>query len=365
MKFEQAYQEAFSQVNVSEETKQEVLNMKKNENCGKSFGFRRAVVLAAAVLTLMAVTVTAFASEEIAGWVKTFFVAYSGELSDRQGELLAEKEQPILDSQTVDGWTVELKSAITDGNIGMLVFDLKGPEGTNAGKYDFGNVIKNLAATKEETVITWPGGIYQFRGWCTLILDDGDGLDNTKRIIMRLEPDKTLSPVDPFGPDAEYRIYFKDLYKDGKHDGKGNVVGELAAEGSWDFTVTFPQNTDEAMELLTEPVTVTGYFWNLTESEYSTMEAPVLLTSVELRNLTVTLYFETNGGNVLFSAPVENAPDIDPVVVLKDGRTIKLDSFGDSSSCKTYVAQAPIVLEEVDYLQMADGTVIPMPEITE
>ena len=67
----------------------------------------------------MAMTVTAFAAEDIALWFRTYFANRNEqELSQEQIAYLEENEQVIGQAQTIDGWTVELRSVIHDERMG-------------------------------------------------------------------------------------------------------------------------------------------------------------------------------------------------------------------------------------------------------
>ena len=46
-----------------------------------------------------------------------------------------------------------------------------------------------------------------------------------------------------------------------------------------------------------------------------------------------------------------------------DGTTLRLQPHGNSGNGSvTFIAEQPIVFEDVDYLLLADGTIIDMPE---
>lgn len=358
MKNETEYRKVFSQVKVSDQIKMEVLNMKKQEFRKNSVGFRRLVVLTAAVLVFMALAVTAFASEEVSGWAKTFFLAFAGELNQKQADYLAEMEQPILDSQTVNDWTVELKSAISDGNVGFVVVDFKAPEGMDVWKYGFENTMDHL---KKSPVIL-PEGVSQFMGWGFHWLEDGDGLANTKRMVWLLDPDEKQSKVDTFGPDVEYGIYLENIVDTSIESSDGEIFGDVIVEGQWNFEFTFTEAGSESRELLKAPVEVTGYFDKEAVKEWVFVEAPVQLTSVELRSLTVTVFYEATGDIPGFFHLAEDGETaVNPKVFMKDGSYIELMSIGANSfGYQTLIAAAPIVIENADHILFADGTVIPV-----
>ena len=71
---------------------------------------RKLAVLIAAVVTLMALTVTAFAAEEIAGWFKQYFSRNTENgLTPGQIEYLDEHEQIVGESQSHNGYDLKLK----------------------------------------------------------------------------------------------------------------------------------------------------------------------------------------------------------------------------------------------------------------
>ena len=57
------------------------------------------------------------------GWFQQIFSARSETpLSSEQIQYIQNNEQPVGQSQTIDGWTIDLKSTISDGRLGYLVF---------------------------------------------------------------------------------------------------------------------------------------------------------------------------------------------------------------------------------------------------
>ena len=89
---------------------------------------RRIVVLIAAIISLMAVTVTAFASEQISSWFRQYFSrnAENG-LTPGQIEFIEENEQVIAETQTHDGWSLELKSVMSDSNAVYAIVGITAP----------------------------------------------------------------------------------------------------------------------------------------------------------------------------------------------------------------------------------------------
>lgn len=391
------YREMFSQVTASPDTYRRVMEMKterKRAYAGR--GLARAA-LVAALVALMALTVSA--SETVQNWFIGFFADQSQEeLSQGQVAYIEENAEVILDSQTIDGWTVELRSAMHDGVYGYVLFHVEGPEdmvlpewaekdGNVRGQILFGNGgipgkgENHGAPTFFEYQEELKYGGYGFRP-----LEDGDGLRNTADFMVTLNPDMKRSTIDPFGPDAVYRFCFEDIvwtwndvdyqdelietkypgqefYQFTEEETKRIHLWENLAEGTWEFEIVFSEmdcNTD-SVELLTEPVKTLATLFG------DDFEEPKQVTvhSVQLRSLSVTIACADGVPVMDFSLFEEDEP-IYPCVVLKDGTQINMicSSSNGSGTVSMYLEQ-PIVFEDVDYIRMADGTIIPMPEMTE
>lgn len=397
----QEYIEMFSRITASEETYQEVMNMKNRKK--QAFpAKRRIAVLIAAVLLLTAMTVTAFASEDIAGWFRTYFAGRNEEkLSEEQISYLEEYERIIGQSQTIDGWTVELRSVIHDERMGYIILGVTGPADAviqpelddnenRVGDFNFGNFTTSAFEKDAPELVTPSRGIV-FGSWGGQWAEDGDGLANTKNFVITLNPDLDRSSVDPFGEDASYTIhvenivweymnllYYQELMTE-EYMGSVNVMltdaqtkelycEEVLAEGSWEFTVSFADGesqSGEYVELITEPVSTnaTVYYRDGKEiTDYDSLDTQIQLTSVQLRHLTVS--FRCSEAVGIFGLGKNDGKDtLYPCVVLRSGTEIRLMPYGSYSAGWVILeAEAPIVFEEVAHIRMADGTIIPMPE---
>lgn len=396
----QDYVDMFSNITASEGTYQEVMNMTKEKK--QVFpGKRRMAVLIAAVLLLTLMTVTAFASEEISGWFRSYFSRNGQELSGEQIEYLKENEQIIGQAQSIDGWTVELRSVIHDERMGYVILGVTGPEEAviqpeldenenRVGDFNFGNFTTSAFEKGAPDLVTPSRGI-AFGSWGVCWSEDGDGLANTKNFVITLNPDLDRSSVDPFGADASYTIHLEDIvweyqnllyyqelmdekYASSVHTMLTNAetqelyCEELLAEGSWEFTVSFANDeiqSGEYVELLTQPVSTkaTVFYRDGNEiTDYDSLDRQIQLTSVQMRHLTVS--FGCSEAVGIFGLSRNDGDEvIYPCVVLKDGTEILLMPYGSYSAGWVILeAKAPIVFEEVSHIRMADGAVIPMPE---
>lgn len=349
---------------------------------------RRFVVLLAAVIALMAVTVTAFASEAVTSWFRQYFGAKTEEtLTPGQVEYIEENEQVIAEAKEENGWTVELRSAISDGTKAYIIIGVTAPEGVNLEPrvengslkdwYGAGNAVTTLMDVVSPSIpdlSVEENYYYQLSyGW----REDGDGLANTMNMVFELvigrcHPNEECSLKEPFGADVDFTIHIEDIVREyddeeyrrelmeGKYAGQTDVMFtpeetqrlrqvETLVEGTWDFTVNFGEN-GEGVELISEPIAVYAYVWDEEDPDNmfdgKRVYQEVTITSFILNPLSAVI--QCNDSSANFG---------DMYAVMEDGSRVLLKDYGTSIE-----AEIPIVLSEVDHILMADGTEIPMPE---
>ena len=386
---EQEYREVFSQVRASQNLTRRVMNMKTKRNQNLlSRGLARAA-LVAALLALMAISVSA--SETVQNWFLDFFKDKSdGELSQGQVEYIEENAQIISDSQTIDGWTVELRSAISDGTKAYIIIGITAPENVNLEQTMIDGVAQDWFGPENgsmhgdgmQGLVSWSAKSLVLESYRYGLEEDGDGQNNTKNLVITLNPNLEWHP-DPFGSDIDWYIHIENIvhqfedaeYRrelmEGEYAGQTDVVFtgeetqrlykvEVLAEGEWDFTVNFAEH-EAGVELLSQPITVTmdvlRQFGNGIE-DYNNFREAVTVTSVVVRPLSVTLSYQDCNG-----APGFMNFDVEPCCVMLDGSRIILHNYGGGGTGNMILeAETPIVLDDVDYILLPDGTIIPMPE---
>ena len=83
----------------------------------------------------------------------------------------------------------------------------------------------------------------------------------------------------------------------------------------------------------------------------------VTVTSFVLRPLSATIHYECDGG-----ANFNDHKEMRVYAVMKDGSQVELEDYGGGGrGFAVLTAKAPIVLENVDYILLADGVRIDMP----
>lgn len=340
----------------------------------------RIAVLVAAVIALMAVTVTAFASEQIGSW----FLQYFGKQADTpltsgQIEYIDENELPVGEKQERNGWSVELRSAITDNTKGLIILGVTAPEDVSLETHytEDGIAFSRLNMVEdwkkpviypagfEEDVITW------------FFMDDGDGLKNTENFIIEVQPKPDGGFRNPFDPANQWKVVLNDLVRitddvellkeisneQGEYCYEGNIsTTEVLLEGDWEFAFSFrPKSAKEAdREMLTAPVITKGYVYKRYgdgDGEYSYVLEDMTVTSIKLSPLSATISYDFSG---LYPAFEWDGSHI--YAVMKDGSRIMLeDNWSRWDGYNVLKARSPIVLEEVDHILLADGTKIMVP----
>ncbi len=372
--------------------------------------FRRPLLIAAIIA--MALLLVGCAVVYAKGWFPAVFAAKSKlPLSDSQLELIESNEQIIAETVEDANWNVQLKSTITDGDTGMILFGITAPKNVDLegihekGKSEDtwqrvvpGNESMDLDRQRRRTLVLPSSGnvdternfIWQSGGrW----EEDKDGKSNTMDYLVmvrceRLHPAKEMLLDDPLGPDMTFNIRFLDFiyeYKDAEiqeainkkyagmtdymvadEDMVGLFKSEVLAEGTWEFYVGFGQESNGLELIVGEPVMTWGLVtWKLDDEptfyETGSGIAAVKITSFVLNSFgaTVTYEFEEPAFSAIIEYQSHNGyEDRFVYAVMKDGSQIPLHTNGTGDKL---MSESPIVLPEVDYILLGDGTKLWVP----
>ena len=182
----------------------------------------------------MALSVTALASEFIQNWFVSFFAEKNDTaLTQEQVNYIEENAQNINEVKEQDDWKVELKSAITDGDIAYIVVGITAPEGVSLEQRVVNDSVKdqfrpgNLFRPTEEgkqDVINSSSGMVSISGnfhytQSFRMVEDGDGLSNTKNWVFTLEFNKwdamkETSISEPFGSYIDWKIHIENIVRE-------------------------------------------------------------------------------------------------------------------------------------------------------
>lgn len=354
---------------------------------------RTRVLLIAAVITLSLLLVGC-AVAYAAGWFQRVFSTRSDTpLSEDQIQYIENNEQPIAQTQSSHGWSIELKSTISDGIVGYLVFQITAPEDMDLeqyldpptveakhlspGNYSYGQkAAYSMAIASIGNVDQERNYIYMDSGdW----IPDNDGRANTVLYCMtircnKLYPDRPLGLEQPFGKDISFRIRFMGVSVDytntavaesidAQYAGQEYIVDEEDAAGlfcsdvltdeQWNFEVTLDAD-DQFVELITKPTAVLAQVYYYADAEKSSVYREQ--ESIGLHSFRVTPF----GASIIFdltpemhAATLDLFPDAGEQIcaVMQDGNRIVLQSDGEK-----LLAQTPIVLDQLDYILLGDGT---------
>lgn len=293
----------------------------------------RILLLAALIAAL---TISVFASEEITNWFKTYFSRYTN-LSQNQIAFIEDNTTDISQSQTCNGYTVEVDSAFSDGSQSIVKLRLIAPETVrlSASNYFPGND-GGLVPAGEEKLSEWSSG------WGCYV---DDATPNVAQITCTIH--------ENIGKRTHWTMRIEDIYgtyQENIGTSDYRQWTELLVEGLWEFQIEFSNEGFREIELIKEPISGQVNV-GLNKDSYH----DVIITSFILRPMTAEITYE-------HAVPFHGAGDFDPIyVVMKDGSEIMLlPRSGSPTSCKYHFA-APIILSDADYIRMPDNKVLPFP----
>ena len=330
---------------------------------------KRIFLIAAVVaLTLLLVgCAVAYAN----GWLQMVFTARSEQpLSDEQIEYIQNNEQPMEQAQTMDDWTIDLKSTISDGQTSYLVFRITAPESMDLEQYlhsptegskrlSMGNYSAGRNAGYSYVVASI-GTVDPQKNYCYnehgTWHSDGDGKANTILFCLtisceKLDSSKPMLLEDPFGKNISFRIRLMGLtleYEntalaqeiDKKYAGQeyfidgeeaaGLFLSDILTDEEWNFDVTFtPDN--QFIELINQPVSVqTKVLRYADEKQWDTTESQeeMQLTSFRVTPFGARITYAPNPGAAAFSPTLSKDAGHGIYAIMKDGSRIKLNAAG-------------------------------------
>ena len=272
----------------------------------------------------------------------------------------SDQGQELLSSQQnaeQDGFSIELKSVVYESYTAYATFGLTAPE-----DMDFSDVLDNRSDASlgfSDLQADIPANLsYE-------VLDDGDGKNNTLKIVVSIQPVIQQGGDSAFGPGKTCEIVFSELVKWGQDREK-----ELLAPGQWKFGIELAEANSGELELLDSPVPAKVWVGRTGTPESEALDAieEVTLTSIRVTPLHVEVSFEPPEPSDSFVGVFIDAATFAPppgtdgadyesiAIVMKDGTEISLSQSVGAKDVAVLTASSPIVLEEVDCLRISDGT---------
>lgn len=274
--------------------------------------------------------------ENDTAWLETMFAKrQSQELTKQQKDIIHNSVGIISNVAQDEGVTVTLQSVCGNEFYTYYKIDVELPEEINAGAgYSFEDIYDAKAGL---------GGY----GCGADTLEDGDPNDNRYSLLLT-----TKLGYDPycsysFDSNIVRTLHLKNIQTI-DDDGKDMTL----IQGKWDFDLLF-YDESKAVEVIQDPVKVVGFDYLWKESWY---EATV--TSFALTEFSAYCHYTK-------AETCEASVNLHPVVILKNGTTIRLSarSTGGSSTNynSRYISSTPIPLNEVAFVILSDDVVLPMP----
>ncbi len=299
---------------------------------------RRALMIALAAALVLALGATAYGYLSGADWFKTWF-------SNRDREPLTQGQEAYIEgaavdvgqSVTADGWTVTVETALAD-------------------QYDI--YVKTRIDPPAGTV---PADDCKLEGAAIL---DADGQE-----IHFSQRSESLTYYQEAG--AWYCVWSQSVesvsgeaaYLDGRPltlaFDSVTADGRTVAEGPWRFTLDLPDRDAQAVELLSEPFPCKGRRLSYEDGEVTESYYDVTLLSLEVRPLRLRVQYRSEKEKEL-------GDGLPLSVVLKDGTVVPTGfsggGFGSHMADCRYQLAAPVLPEEIAYIQLPAGYTVPMPE---
>lgn len=278
------------------------------------------------------------------------------EMTDRQLELLADAVnfsiEPKLTQgyenlsdgakavgEEINGCRIDLKSAFTDGYAAYVVLGITAPEGVNLTGSDISVGPGNRGSGFFEPDTAAVSG-----GMSSGCQEDQDGLPNTCDYVIRANYQERDGQM-PFPEGSVWNIYWENLVLNRYDPNTGENEETTLAEGAWSFDVRFEDGDYRELELLSQPMMINASIgWSLDGSE---VIEELEVTSIKLRSMSVSLSCENRYADFF------TVTGVNSYVVMKDGSQIKI--VGNRFT-------QPIDLEQADYLLLAGGTKLTIPQ---
>lgn len=345
------------------------------------------LIAAIAAILLLLAGCAAFAYH----WYTVYFTQVrQAPLSDSQIEYIDENAQEFQLSQTHNGYTVELISAISESRSAYVTFGLTAPDDVDLSSVLDPNSEERLSFQGLFATVTGNGFPADIS--CDAA-DDGDGKKNTLNIVLRINPAMSQGEAGAFGPGTICTVEFNGIVQwnyDPKYEqellakkyaGQTDYILDpeesnrvhpqtLLAAGDWKFEIELTSADAEVAELLNEPILAKVLVVRIGNSEYETEESveEVTLTSIQLSPLGATISFEKpepiekfdciyiNVNQFGNDSSKEVGEEKGVSLVMRDGTKIYLYQEDGAKEEAFLNADSPIALKEADYLLLSDGT---------
>lgn len=337
--FETDYKNACDTVKLPENTREKILKSSRRKPPRFPIG---KVLIAAVLISILAVSVSATGFFQ--SWLRQYLTRDSA-TPLRQSEVayLDSYEQIISQSQTQDGYTITLESAVTDGFLTYVSILVTAPEGTDFESLNQPNFSARLGPLGSS--ITCVNDSYRYNGGFSAPPDSDDD-PRTFHWVLELEAVDNQGEF-LFLPGTQWNVHIEGIvlvYLDAGRE----FVREPVAEGVWDFTFALDKCDLRSIELIPETPVPVQYESGLgLPSPESPAPEENSIVSFTLRAYSAVLATQDDPSNI---PPCS--------VVMKDGRSIELQPHAKFYKQLRYKTDRPILLDDVDYILVGEDTIL-------
>ena len=297
---------------------------------------RKPVLIAAIIAAMLLLVGCVYTALNGADWFRNFFEeSIQQPLSPGQNEFIDQNTIEVNQSDTVNGYTLTIESAIADSRNAYIKLRLTSAPGTvlNGEFYGYTHQKTPDGEGFERTFYKAddPGLLYGAGTWQTL--EDDDPNDNSVSILWALN--QTGENAPPFEENVLYKIYLPNWVV--------SYPGETGCEpfienDAFELSLSFPKLNQDSLSFISTPVpTAYGEFAvEITSFQLNTMSGSATYTG---RN-------DEKGVLCLFESFVK----------LNNGTEVSINPRQFGPGYCDFVLASPVSLSEVDYVQLRDGT---------
>lgn len=257
-------------------------------------------------------------------------------------------------SQTIDGYTVELKSTVSDRNKAQVVLGITLPDGKPVSEEDG----QKYWGLKFEEISLQCGNAPYLSSMSAHEQDDGDGLDSTLEYVIEWSQQE---PEENMEAGAQWTLTLGQMCQETYNSALEQHEYLWKTDTIWKFDFTFDPDSDyRSLEFLSAPTELPAIVVETADGSDDWGTATV--RSITLHTNSLHILMDEPLGDVDFSSWRE---ETNPKVVLKDGTSIVLrmdrgNALDQSNtSCQeNWKPETAIPLDQVDYLLLIDGTIL-------
>ena len=297
---------------------------------------RRPILIAAIIAAMLLLVGCVYTALNGADWFRNFFEeSIQQPLSPGQNEFIDQNTIDVNQSDTVNGYTLTIESAIADSRNAYIKLRLTSAPGTVLNGEFYGYTHQETpdgeGYEREFTKVDDPSLIYGAGTWQTL--EDDDPNDNSVSILWALN--QTIGDAPPFEENVLYRIYLPNWVV--SYPG---VTGcePFIENDAFELSISFPTLNQDSLSFISTPVS-TAYG-----------EFAVEITSFQLSAMS---------GSATYTGRDDEkgvACLVDSFVKLNDGTEVPIKPRQFGTGYCSFVLTSPVPLSEVDYVQLRDGT---------